>query len=895
MVLSFSDLGLSPKIKFALAELGYSEPSDVQEKAIPVIRSSRNALVIAPTGSGKTEAAMIPLMDSLLSSPGSRLIYITPLRSLNRDILMRLKRLAKLLGITIALRHGDTPTWEKGKISRDPPTILITTPESLEGLLISPTLEKFLRAVRAVVIDEAQEVTNNKRGIALSYGLERLVRFAGEFQRVALSAYTSDSGAVARTVFGSRKYELVEVRGIRPIELSVRLVGRNDEFAAITEAVKGSSSALVFTNTRETAEWLGKKLGETMEVGVHHGSLSKEVREGLELAFKSGSKKVLVCTSSLELGIDVGSIGTVVQYSSPRRVETLLQRVGRAGHRLGGVARGYIITNNPLDYLESLVIARRALQRRTERFPPPPLGLDVLAHELVGLLLDEGKTSLEEIRAVFRSSAYFGDAAPYLEDVVQALKRLKVVRYAPGEGVIKKTLFTRRYYAVHVSMIPSTYDFLAKASGDRKELGRLDHEFVIAHCQTGAIIRLAGRDWRVEAVDGESREVWLSPTASTGLIPSWEGELIPVDSEVSAEVASLRGFSPELKQLTDAASMARIQDEIKASPLPGYALAFNGFSNDGRLGVLISSPLGSKVNMAFALALSRFLEEHGVSVRFFRDQYKVVVETGLPVDDGLFKEFFSLDDGAIRNLYLNGLLSSPLYLSRLMRVSLRLGLIGGDVIPGQPLLRKIAEAWSGTWVEKEVISEVGSEDADLDGFLSFMGQVRDGMLPLIFKPSGGNIFFLERRAYDLPTATDTVNNRLLATQVKLVCLNCGWENVYRVSELPEKITCPRCGSMMVGCTWPRSETQGLVKKVRTGRKLTPDEKKLANELMRSSNLISQGGRRAAYVLAGRGIGPETATRILIKATGSAWPPLDLVPLIVKAEAEFNRTHMFWKD
>ncbi|MFP3220424.1 MAG: DEAD/DEAH box helicase, partial [Candidatus Marsarchaeota archaeon] len=189
MVLSFSDLGLSPKIKFALAELGYSEPSDVQEKAIPVIRSGRNALVIAPTGSGKTEAAMIPLMDSLLSSPGSRLIYITPLRSLNRDILMRLKRLAKLLGITIALRHGDTPTWEKGKISRDPPTILITTPESLEGLLISPTLEKFLRAVRAVVIDEAQEVTNNKRGIALSYGLERLVRFAGEFQRVALSAY----------------------------------------------------------------------------------------------------------------------------------------------------------------------------------------------------------------------------------------------------------------------------------------------------------------------------------------------------------------------------------------------------------------------------------------------------------------------------------------------------------------------------------------------------------------------------------------------------------------------------------------------------------------------------------------------------------------------------------
>lgn len=882
---------LSPALRAAIRDLGYSENNEIQEAAIPVVASGKNVLILAPTGSGKTEAAIFPLFDALLKDPEGRIMYVTPLRSLNRDIELRLKKLGKSLGLSVALRHGDTSSWEKTKINRSPPNLIVTTPESLEGLLISPSLANFLKKIRAVVIDEAQELTNSKRGIAFSYALERLVGMKGEFQRVGLSAFTSDYGSVARGIFGNRQFDVVQIKGFRPVDINVQLVPKDEEIYSIKNIADRSSSVLVFTNTRETAEWLGKKLSYVTDVGVHHGSLSKEVRENLEVEFRSGSKKILVCTSSLELGIDVGRIDTVIQYYSPRRVETLLQRIGRAGHRQGGVAKGYIITNNALDYLESLVIARRASQRLTERYPDPPLGLDVLAHEMVGLLLDRGRLKLEDLQTAFSRSFYFKADEVAIEGILQALQRLRVIRVR--DGIITKTIFTRKYYALHVSMIPNKSEFFIRESSSIKELGKLDYEFVIAHCQPGALVRLAGRDWRVESVDTEKMEVWFSATAASGLVPSWEGELIPVESEIANEVASSNIFSSDLKQLTDAGSLVKLQEDLRSNPLPGYALVFSGLPANGQFGLFISSPLGSRTNMAFGIALSRFLEERGFSTSFFRDQYKLVFETGLPIGDDIIKEFFGLDDEKIKLLYVNGLLSSPLYLSRLLRVCLRLGLINSSIVPGQPLLRKIADAWSNTWVEKEVISEIASEDADLKSFLFFLSEIRDGKLPLIFGSEYKNAFFVEKRGNDLLTAMDTINNRLLTTPMKLICLSCGWENVYKVSELPEKITCPRCGSMMVACTSPYSDTQNLVKKVRTGKKLSPDEKKLAGELMKSSNLVSQYGRYAAYVLAGRGIGPETAVRILLSGSKLTWPPTEIIRKIAKAEAEFNRTHMFW--
>ncbi|MFQ1021112.1 MAG: DEAD/DEAH box helicase [Thermoprotei archaeon] len=884
---------LSEKTAAVLKELGYSENNAVQRLAIPFISSGQNVLVIAPTGSGKTEAAMFPLMDRMLRDSSSTLIYITPLRSLNRDILLRLRRLGKALGLSVALRHGDTTSWEKSKISKNPPRVMITTPESLEGLLISPSLAGFLKNVRAVVIDECQEVTNNKRGIALSYALERLCEKAGEFQRVALSAFTSDPEAVARSAFGKRAYKTVELKAVRPTELTVKLVPRENELKELASIISESLSVLLFTNTRETAEWLGRRLGEIVDVGVHHGSLSREIREDLEREFKMGSKKALVCTSSLELGIDIGRIDAVIQYRSPRRVEALVQRIGRAGHREGGVAKGYVITDDVLDYLESLVISRRALAGHAEKFASPPAGLDVLAHEIVGLLLDMSRITAEDVKRVFSRSWYFSASDEDLEQVFNALQRLRALRYA--KGIAKKTLTTRKYYALHVSMIPGGFEYSAMQSSDKKELGRFDREFVIAHCQAGSLVRLGGRDWRVDSVDYDRMQVWLSPASSFGLIPSWEGELIPVDREVAREVAALGDFGPELKALTDASSVLEAENQLKETPLPGLALVFSGSSVGDRFGITLFSPLGTKANMAFGIALSRYLEENGVPTIFSRDQYKIVLETSLPVSNDLLQGFFKKSADEVQTLYLNGLLSSPLYLSRLLRVCLRIGLIDNKTSPGQALLRKIADAWSGTWVERETVSEINSDDADVEGLLQLLSDVKQGKVPVVFSEDQRNAFFVERRYNDLATTLDAVNNRLLSSEVKLVCLSCGWENVYKVQDLPDKIVCPKCGSMMVGCLGPHAKTEGLVKKVRNGRKLSPQEKSLANELMRSSNLISQRGRYAAYVLAGRGIGPDVALRILNSFPRLSWPPKELVTHVIKAEADFNRTHMFWNS
>ncbi len=882
---------LSEKTVAALKKLGYSDKNAVQQLAVPVISSGQNVLVIAPTGSGKTEAAMFPLMDKLLDDVSGTLIYITPLKSLNRDITLRLTRLGKALGLTVALRHGDTTAWEKSKVSKNPPKVLITTPESLEGLLISPSLLSFLKNVRAVVIDECQEVTNNKRGIALSYALERLCEKAGEFQRVALSAFTSDPLSIAHLAFGKRPYKMLELKSVRPTELIVKLIPKESEINELSSIISKSSSVLIFTNTRETAEWLGRRLGETVDVDVHHGSLSKEIREELERQFKIGYKKALVCTSSLELGMDIGRIDTVIQYRSPRRVETLLQRIGRAGHREMGVARGYIISDDILDYLESMVISSRALRGLTERFAPPPMGLDVLAHEIVGLLLDMNSIKVEDVKRVFSHSWYFRATDEDLEQIFGTLKYLRALKYDNGKA--RKTLLTRKYYALHVSMIPSGFEYRAVQSGDKRELGKFDREFVIAHCQVGSLVRLAGRDWRVDAVDYDRMEVWLSPSPSMGVIPSWKGELIPVDAEITREVATIDSFGPDLKALTDASSIAEALNRLKETPVPGLALVFSTSVLGERFGLILSSPFGTKINMALGIALSRYLEENGVPASFSRDQYKVVFETGLPVSEQLLQGFFKKSRDELETLYLNGLLASPLYLSRLLRVCLRLGFIDSKASPGQALLRKIAEAWSGTWVERETISEINSDDTDLEGFMEVVSDVRQGKIPVKFSDEVRNIFFAERHSNDLATIIDAVNNRLLNTDLKLVCLSCGWENIYKVRDLPEKITCPRCDSIMVGCVGPHAKTEGLIKKVRSGRKLSPEEKSLANELMRSSNIISRRGRLAAYVLAGKGIGPDVALRILNQFPKLGWPPKELVASVMKAEVDFNRTHMFW--
>uniref|UniRef100_UPI000EFB5CE0 DEAD/DEAH box helicase n=1 Tax=Halalkalicoccus subterraneus TaxID=2675002 RepID=UPI000EFB5CE0 len=316
---AFTHLG--SEVRAALSERGFSTPTAPQREAIEPLAAGENALVIAPTGTGKTETAMLPVFDSISQAEdrfGISALYITPLRALNRDMRERLDWWGDRLGIEVAVRHGDTSDYQRQKQANDPPDVLVTTPETVQAMLTGSKLRKGLSDLEHVVIDEVHELAASKRGAQMAIGLERLVELAGDFQRVGLSATVGDPEEVADFLTGGRPCAIREVDAGSRLDLRVLTpeIKPGDEglaselvtepemashVRAIREIVEENESTLIFVNTRQTAEALGSRFNVLeANIGVHHGSLSKEARIEVEDAFKAGDLDGLLCTSSME-------------------------------------------------------------------------------------------------------------------------------------------------------------------------------------------------------------------------------------------------------------------------------------------------------------------------------------------------------------------------------------------------------------------------------------------------------------------------------------------------------------------------------------------------------------------------------------------------------------------
>ncbi|MDG6898605.1 MAG: DEAD/DEAH box helicase, partial [Nitrososphaerota archaeon] len=357
----------------ALREKGFSSPTDPQMKLVPVVREGKNALLMAPTGTGKTEAAFLPILDRMIREglsreKGTKLLYITPLRALNRDMLDRMQWWCKKFDIRLGVRHGDSSQAERTNMSYAPPDILITTPETLQILLVGKRIRGSLRSLKWVVVDEVHELAEDKRGSQLSVGLERLRDAVdGELQVVGLSATVGSPERIAQFLVGKgRDCQIVRVPVEKSLSLRVVTPRAAAEDSALAEAiysypevaarlrtirelVEKYRAVLIFTNTRTEAEALASRFrvwNPEFPIGIHHSSLSKATREAVERSLKEGRLLGVICTSSLELGIDIGFLEYVVQYNSPRQVTRLIQRVGRSGHRIGQVSNGVVITQD---------------------------------------------------------------------------------------------------------------------------------------------------------------------------------------------------------------------------------------------------------------------------------------------------------------------------------------------------------------------------------------------------------------------------------------------------------------------------------------------------------------------------------------------------------------------
>ncbi|HDM91799.1 MAG TPA: DEAD/DEAH box helicase [Candidatus Korarchaeota archaeon] len=921
---------LPPEIRSALAARGIVEPTPAQEEAIPLILSGENVLLIAPTGYGKTEAAVLPLLARITRESsrgeGIKLLYISPLRALNRDLKDRIRWMAQSVGLSVAVRHGDTTQSERRRQAVQPPDVLVTTPETLQVLLVGRRLRAHMKAIRAVVIDEVHELVDDKRGVQLSAALERLKELVGRhFQVVALSATVGNPELVGKVFFDGEPFRIVDVTATKEMKLKVLYPEVTDEdvevassaatdpgvvsrLRTIVSIVSESESTLLFTNTRSAAEALGHRLSRwfpRLAVAVHHSSLSRDVRIEVEKALKSGELDTLVSTSSLELGIDVGHVDLVIQYMSPRQATRLVQRVGRSGHRVGEVSRGVIIASDPDEFLEALALCRRAKSGELEEPKVPQKPLDVALHQVVGMLLEYRSLPTRRALATLRRAYPFRTLSG--EELLRTLRYIHSTWNRPlwlsddGEIVSlpARRENTYRYYFENLSTIPDErrYPVVDEASG--MLIGYLDEAFVLDHLYPGVKFVFKGAVWVFRRIEA-NRVIVSRADDPTGAIPSWVGEDLPVPMDVALEVGRIRrlvleetrrsGVKAAARRVIEEYPFASIEDATRAlaiiedqvnSGVPtgtDRQIVLEGFSNY----VVVHACAGTLVNRTLSRLLSHIIvESTGLGVLSNEDPYRVIlrpasVEVVMQAIDRLKAE-------DLESLLLKVLPRTGRFAVRVLQVAKRMGLVSRWASVRELSLKKIVEAYEGTPVYEEAISESLLKDYDIQGLRTLLERLSSGEIELITvkgrEPSPIAWLGLQRSQFYLeilpPERLEqillrTAKARILSTDLVVVCPSCwSWWTTIRVSTLLEStqgLRCPACGSEALAAfsgKWAQRAIEAVEAARETGRPSVPDSE-LADRAFRLGLLTKRFGKTALVASAARGVDPEDLRDLLLK-------------------------------
>jgi ATP-dependent helicase Lhr and Lhr-like helicase len=725
-------------------EDSFKGPTDVQVSAWTSIKSKKNTLIAAPTGSGKTLAAFLSAIDELVRQGlegtlerKTQVVYVSPLKALSNDIERNLqyplegikKQLIKSglpeVEIEVMVRTGDTPVADRTYMLKNPPHILVTTPESLYLLLTSVNGRKMLSTVKTLIIDEIHALVGDKRGSHLSLSVERLEALVGsKLHRIGLSATQKPIEQVAKFLSGNTKDRTMDCNILdgghaRKIDLSIEIpsspltaVMANEVWGEIYDRlihlIHTHETTLIFVNTRRLAERLAHNLNERLGPGhvlAHHGSMSKDLRFDAEKKLKAGQLRALVATASMEMGIDVGSIDLVCQIGSPRSIATFLQRVGRSGHSVDKTPKGKLFPLTSDELVDSVAVIDAIHRGELDRIIMPEKPIDVLAQQIVAETSCEEYSEEELFNLVKKSYPYRDLTRDEFDEVLVMLSEGFTSRNGRRAAYLHHDMVNQRVKArkgarltaiISGGAIPDNFDYDVVLEPGNIFLGTLNEDFAIESIP-GDIFKLGNNSWKILKI--ETGKVRVEDAAGQSpSIPFWLGEAPGRTKELSFAVSRLReniadrlGEIPsvtngsdqpksdlwkkdamdwlveERKILPAAADqlveyLGAAKAALKVMPSQNNIVMERFFDEAGDMHLVIHSPFGSRVNKAWGLALrKRFCRKFNFELQAAANDDAIILSLGSTHSFPLEEVFGYLSPETVRDVLVQAMLDAPMF------------------------------------------------------------------------------------------------------------------------------------------------------------------------------------------------------------------------------------------
>jgi ATP-dependent Lhr-like helicase len=710
----------------------FPAPTEPQTLAWPAIKQRRHTLIAAPTGSGKTLAAFLAAIDDLVwkAVDGSltdetQVVYVSPLKALSNDIQINLQEPLRgveqeleamgIAGVNIRtlVRTGDTPASERTAMTKRPPQIVVTTPESLYILLTSEGGRRMLRTTRTVIVDEIHALVDDKRGSHLSLSIERLQALVSEpLIRIGLSATQKPIEEVARFLVGTENIDdhaapncmIVDTGHSRKIDLAIEIpnapleaVMSNEVWEEIYDRVaaliREHKTTLVFVNTRRMAERAARHLAERLgdeNVTAHHGSLARELRLSAERRLKSGELSALVATASLELGIDIGAIDLVVQIGSTRAIATLLQRVGRSGHTIGGFPKGRLIPLSRNELVECAALMDAVRRGELDHLTIPEKPLDILAQQIVASVAASEWTEDDLFKMVRGAYPYRNLERDSFNAIIRMLAEGFTTRRGRRSAYLHHDAINHRLRArrgarltaiTSGGAIPDTSDYRVILEPTETFVGTLNEDFAIESL-AGDIFQLGNTSYRIKRVEPGAVRV-EDAKGQPPSIPFWLGEAPGRSTELSEAVSRLRSEIGEKLEDDDQTSLGWLTDVVGISrgaaeqiveylaltqaalgimPTQTDIIVERFFDESGSTHVVIHAPFGSKLNRAWGLALrKRFCRTFNFELQAAANEDSIILSLGPTHSFPLETIFSYLSSKTVRDVLTQALLDAPMF------------------------------------------------------------------------------------------------------------------------------------------------------------------------------------------------------------------------------------------